>query len=145
MAEKPFVILLAEDNEHDIEATKRVWRKQTIANPLYIVNDGEECLDYLFRRGKYSDPDVAPLPGLLLLDLKMPKIGGLAVLEKIRADEQLQRLPVVVITTSQLQIDKTRCYNLGISAYIRKPNGFQQFTQMIQALHQFWQFVELPW
>lgn len=145
MTATPFGILLAEDNEHDIEATKRVWRKQAIPNPLYIVNDGEECLDYLFRRGKYSDAETAPAPGLLLLDLKMPKISGLMVLEQLRLDPVLRRLPVVVITTSQLQIDKTRCYNLGISAYIRKPIGFQPFTEMIKALHHFWQFVELPW
>lgn len=145
MTETPFVILLAEDNEHDIEATKRVWRKQAIPHPLHIVNDGEECLNYLFRRGKYSNADAAPMPSLLLLDLKMPKIGGLAVLEQIRADPVLRRLPTIVITTSQLQIDKTRCYDLGVSAYIRKPSGFQQFAEMVCALRQFWRFVELPW
>ncbi|MEM7114935.1 MAG: response regulator [Chloroflexota bacterium] len=145
MTKKPFVVLMAEDNEHDIEATKRVWRKQNIPHPLYIVNNGEECLDYLFHRGRYSDPDAAPTPGLLLLDLKMPKIGGLSVLKQIREDDRLNCLPVVILTTSQLQIDKLRCYTLGANAYIQKPIGFSQYAAMLKTLYQFWQFVESPW
>jgi CheY-like chemotaxis protein len=101
MTNRPFVILMAEDNEHDIVATQRAWQKNNIANPLYIVNDGEECLDYLYQRGKYSEPNSAPRPGILLLDISMPKLDGLAVLEHIRNDETLHRLPVVIMTTSQ--------------------------------------------
>src|SRR5262245_27545934 len=105
MTKQPFVVLLAEDSEHDIVAAQRAWRKNKITNPLHIVNDGEACLDYLYRRGRYSEPETAPRPGLLLLDLNMPKLGGLDVLQHIRKDTTLRRLPVVILTTSQLEED----------------------------------------
>ena len=91
MGKKPFVVLMAEDNEHDIVATRRAWKKYNIANPLHIVRDGEECLDYLHQRGKHSEPGSAPRPGILLLDIKMPKMDGLADMEHIREDAGLHR------------------------------------------------------
>ena len=96
MGMKPFVVLMAEDDEHDVVATKRAWKKHSIANPLYVVNDGEECLDFLHRRGKFSDPAKAPRPGILLLDIKMPKMDGLTVLRHVREDKELCRLPVIM-------------------------------------------------
>ena len=144
MNNRPFVILMAEDNEHDILATERAWQKNNIANPLYIVNDGEECLDYLYQRGKYSEPNSAPRPGILLLDISMPKLDGLAVLEHIRKDETLHRLPVIIMTTSQLEEDCLRSYDLGVNAYIRKPVGFGRLCDAVKAINLFWELVQLP-
>jgi CheY-like chemotaxis protein len=144
MNKKPFVVLMAEDNEHDIVATKRAWKENNIANPLYIVRDGEECLDYLHQRGKYSEPGSAPRPGILLLDIKMPKMDGLAVLKQIREDEKLHRLPVVILTTSKAEEDRLKSYDLGANAYIVKPVGFQNFAEAVRTINLFWELVELP-
>lgn len=144
MIKEPFVVLLAEDNEHDILATQRAWKKNNIANPLYIVRDGEECLDYLYQRGKYSEPSSAPRPGILLLDIKMPRMDGLAVLKHIRADEKLCRLPVIMLTSSRVEEDRLKSYDLGANAYITKPVGFENFAEAVKAIHLFWALVELP-
>ncbi len=139
-----FVVLMAEDDEHDIVATKRAWKKHRIANPLIIVNDGEECLDYLHQRGTYSDPDTAPQPGILLLDINMPKMDGLTVLSHIREDKELRLLPVIMLTTSQAEEDRLESYHLGVNAYVVKPVGFQNFSEAVRTINLFWQLVELP-
>ncbi len=144
MDKQGFVVLMAEDDEHDIIATKRAWKKHQIPNPLYIVNDGEECLDFLHQRGKYSDPSSAPRPGILLLDIKMPKMDGLTVLKHIREDEGLRRLPVIILTTSEAEEDKLNSYDLGANAYIVKPVGFENFSEAVETINLFWQLVELP-
>ena len=144
MSTESFVVLMAEDDEHDIVATKRAWKKHHIANPLYVVNDGEECLDFLYHRGKYSEPDTAPRPGILLLDIKMPKVDGLAVLEHIRRDGELRRLPVIILTTSKAEEDRVRSYDLGANAYIVKPVGFDNFSGAVRTINLFWQLVDLP-
>jgi CheY-like chemotaxis protein len=144
MGKEGFVVLMAEDNEHDIVATKRAWKKHHVANPLYIVKDGEECLDYLHRRGKYSKPDTAPRPGVLLLDIKMPKMDGLSVLKHIRNDGKLRRLPVIILTTSKAEEDRLRSYDLGANAYIVKPVGFENFSDAVRTISLFWQLVDLP-
>ena len=144
MNKSPFVVLMAEDNEDDIIATKRAWKKHNIPNPLYIVNDGEECLDYLYRRGKYEDNTLSPRPGILLLDIRMPKMDGLEVLKLIRQDRKLQYLPVVILTTSKAEQDRIRSYDLGVNAYIMKPVGFENFSEAIKTINIFWQLVELP-
>ena len=144
MNKEPFVVLMAEDDEHDIVAIKRAWKKHHIANPLYIVNDGEECLDFLRQRGKYSEPETAPRPGILLLDIKMPKMDGLAVLEHIKEDGGLRRLPVVILTTSKAEEDRLRSYDLGVNAYIVKPVGFENFSEAVRTIALFWELVELP-
>lgn len=139
-----FTILMAEDNEHDIVATKRAWKKNKITNPLYIVNDGEECLDYLFRRGKYEDPASSPKPKLLLLDINMPRMGGFDVLRRIRDSGEYQNLPVIVLTTSSAEKDIFESYNLKANAYVVKPVGFDNFAEAIHSINLFWQIVELP-
>jgi CheY-like chemotaxis protein len=144
MSEQPLVILMAEDNEHDIVATRRAWRTHNLANPLYIVTDGESCLDYLYQRGQYSVPDVAPRPGLLILDLNMPKIDGLSILNHIREDSKFYRLPVVIFTTSRLAKDRICSYELCATAYIRKPLGFRNFAETLRIISLFWGLVELP-
>jgi CheY-like chemotaxis protein len=144
MPHEPFVVLMAEDDEHDILATRRAWKKHHISNPLYIVNDGEECLDFLHRRGKYSEQGTAPRPGILLLDIRMPKMDGLAVLKHIRQDGQLRRLPVIILTTSRAEEDRLRSYDLGVNAYIVKPVGFDNFSGAVRTINLFWQLVDLP-
>jgi len=144
MPHEPFVVLMAEDDEHDILATRRAWKKHHISNPLYIVNNGEECLDFLHRRGKYSEPGTAPRPGILLLDIRMPKMDGLAVLKHIRQDGQLRRLPVVILTTSRAEEDRLRSYDLGANAYVVKPVGFNNFSDAVRTINLFWQLVDLP-
>ena len=144
MNKDPFVILMAEDDEHDIVATKRAWKKHHIANPLYIVNDGEECLDFLHRRGEYSEPGTAPRPGIVMLDIKMPKMDGLAVLKQIREDDEMRHLPVIILTTSKAEEDRISGYDLGVNAYIVKPVGFDSFSEAVNTISLFWQLVELP-
>ena len=146
MGKEPFAVLMAEDDEHDIVATKRAWKKHHIANPLYIVKNGEECLDFLQRKGRYEEPDLAPRPGILLLDINMPRMDGLTVLKRIREDEneKLRRLPVVILTTSKAEQDRIRGYELGANAYIVKPVGFENFSDAVKTISLFWQLVELP-
>jgi CheY-like chemotaxis protein len=141
---KPFAVLMAEDDEHDIFATRRAWKKHHILNPLYVVRDGKECLDFLHRRGEYSEAEIVPRPGILLLDIKMPKVDGLTVLEQIKGSEDLRRLPVIILTTSQAEQDRLRSYDLGANAYIVKPVGFQNFSEAVKTINLFWELAELP-
>ena len=144
MKKGSFAVLLAEDSEHDIIATKRAWKKHHIANPLYIVKDGEECLDFLHQRGKYSEPETTPRPGILLLDINMPKMDGLAVLKHIREDRKLRHLPVVILTSSKDEEDRLKSYHLGANAYIVKPVGFDNFSEAVRTINLFWELVDLP-
>jgi CheY-like chemotaxis protein len=144
MSDEDFVVLIAEDSGHDILAIKRAWMKHKIDNPLKIVRDGEECLDYLHQRGQYADPGTSPRPKVLLLDLNMPKMDGLAVLEQIRENGELRHLPVVVLTTSKAEKDRVKSYDLGVNAYIVKPVGFENFADAIRDINLFWKLVETP-
>jgi CheY-like chemotaxis protein len=144
MNEKEFVVLMAEDDEHDIIATKRAWKNNKMANPLYIVNDGEECLDYLYRRGRYAEALYSPHPGIVLLDINMPKMDGLETLKAIRESPEFRHLPVIMLTTSQAEEDRIKSYSLGANAYIVKPIGFDNFSEAIKAINLFWKLVELP-
>ncbi|MBW2319109.1 MAG: response regulator [Deltaproteobacteria bacterium] len=134
MSKKPFEVLLAEDDEHDVVAVRRAWEKYHVAN----------CLDFLHQRGKYSEPGSAPRPGILLLDINMPKLDGLSVLKSIREDATLHRLPVIVLTTSKDEEDRLKSYDLGANAYIVKPVGFDNFSRAVRTISLFWQLVELP-
>ncbi len=144
MEKNPFIALMAEDNKHDIIATRRAWQENKITNMLYVVNDGEECLDYLYQRGKYSEPKSAPKPGILLLDINMPKMNGHEVLDQIRGEPQFCNLPVIILTTSKAEEDRVRSYDLGATAYIKKPVGFENLSHAIKTINLFWEMVELP-
>jgi CheY-like chemotaxis protein len=142
---KAAVILLAEDDRGDQELTRRALEGGKIRNELRVVEDGEEALAYLYRRGKYKDPATSPRPDLLLLDLNLPRVDGRQVLEKVRSDSRLRRMAVVVLTTSRQEEDVLRSYELGCNSFITKPVGMDQFIQVIQALEEYWfQIVVLP-
>ena len=131
-------ILLVEDNADDEELTIRALRKNNVANNLVVARDGVEALDFLFGTGAYSGRNTAVLPGLVLLDLKLPKIDGLEVLRRIRADERTRRMPVTVLTSSREEQDLIKCYDLSANSYIRKPVEFDQFTEAVRQLGLYW-------
>lgn len=142
---KPAVILLAEDDPGDQELTRRALEQSRIRNELYIVEDGEEALDYLLRRGKYEDPASSPKPDLMFLDLNIPKMDGKQLLKQIRADPNLRRIPVVALTTSKQESNIIRTYDLGANSYIVKPVNMDQFINAIKVLKDYWfQIVVLP-
>jgi CheY-like chemotaxis protein len=142
---KPAVILLAEDDKGDQELTRRALEEGKIRNELRIVEDGEEALAYLFRRGKYKDAATSPRPDLLLLDLNLPRVDGREVLERVRADAKLRRMAVVVLTTSRQEEDILRSYEVGCNSFITKPVDMDQFIRVVQALEEYWfQIVVLP-
>jgi len=145
MAAKTISILLAEDDPDDRYLIGEALEENLVTNDLYIVEDGEELLDYLYQRGKYHEKGKWPRPGLILLDLNMPRKDGREVLGEIKADPDLRRIPIVVLTTSQAEDDITHTYDLGISGYITKPASFSGLLETIKAVGEYWlQIVELP-
>jgi len=131
-------ILLVEDNADDEELTIRALKKNNVTNDLVVARDGVEALDFIFGTGAYAGRDPTVLPGLVLLDLKLPKIDGLEVLRRIRADERTRRVPVTVLTSSKEEQDVIRSYDLGANSYIRKPVDFTQFTEAVRQLGMYW-------
>lgn len=140
----PKIILLVEDNPSDVGLTQRALARSHIANGLVVAEDGQEALDYLFGTGVYAGLAVSDLPALILLDLKLPRVDGLAVLRRIRADERTRRLPVVILTTSREEQDVAQSYDLGANSYIRKPVDFTQFVQAIEYLGLYWLVLNEP-
>jgi len=138
------VILLIEDNLRDIELTLRAFEKNNIKNQVVIARDGEEALDYLFGTGAYENRDTSDLPHLILLDLKLPKVDGLEVLQAIRTDERTRLLPVVILTTSNEQRDRVESYASGANSYIQKPVDFMRFNEAIKELGLYWLVLNLP-
>jgi two-component system response regulator len=132
------LILLVEDNDDDVELTLRALRRNRVANRVDVVRDGAEALEYLFATGSYAGRDVRDTPNLVLLDLKLPKVGGLEVLERLRADPHTHRLPVVILTSSNVESDLARSYDLGANSYIRKPVDFTQFMEAVNQLGLYW-------
>lgn len=135
---KTKIILLVEDSPDDVQLTLRALKKNNIANEVVIAGDGVEALDYLFGAGKYAGRDTRAMPQVILLDLKMPRMDGLEVLHRIRADERTRLLPVVVLTTSSEDRDRIESYKLGANSYIRKPVDFNQFADAVQQLGLYW-------
>jgi CheY-like chemotaxis protein len=136
-------ILLAEDNPNDVELTLTALKESNFANEIVVANDGEQVLDYLFRRGRYTGR-ANDLPAVILLDLKMPKVDGHEVLRQIRADPKLRLIPIVVLTSSREEQDLHESYDLGANAYVVKPVDFEEFIAAINKLGIFWAVVNEP-
>lgn len=135
---EPIVILLAEDDPAHAEIVRRNLENARIANRLEHVGDGREALDYLYRRERFSEPDRAPRPGLILLDLRMPKVDGLEVLQTVKGDPALTRIPVVVLTTSSAEADMARAYDCHANSYLVKPVDFEKFVELLKTLGYYW-------
>lgn len=146
MAKKRSVrILYAEDDKEDQMLMEKAREESRLANNIDYVDDGIEMMDYLSRQGKYAHLQGTPLPGLILLDLNMPKKDGREVLREIKSDPSLKKIPVVVLTTSKAEEDILESYNLGVNSYIRKPVTFDALVQIIQKVSEYWfEIVELP-
>jgi len=142
---KPATLLLAEDDPDDCLLVRQALEKCRPTSDLRCVEDGEELLDYLRRRGKYGDPKQSPRPGLILLDLNMPRKDGREALREIKGDPKLRAIPIVVLTTSKSEEDVARAYNLGVNSYITKPVRFAALVEVMQAIGKYWfEIVELP-
>lgn len=142
---KPITILMADDDSDDRMLVKEAFEESRLNNDIHFVEDGEELLDYLFRRGKFADLKGAPLPGLILLDLNMPKKDGREALAEIKAHSDLRRIPIVVLTTSRAEEDILRTYDLGANSFITKPVTFESLVHVVQVLGNYWvEIVELP-
>jgi two-component system response regulator len=138
-------ILLVEDNPDDVVLTLRAFKKNNIANEVVVVGDGLEALDYLFGTGKHKERDMSNMPAMILLDLKLPKMDGLKVLERMRANERTKLLPVVILTSSKEEQDIIGSYSLGANSYIRKPVDFDKFVDAVRHLELYWLVLnELP-
>ena len=142
IAEK--IILMVEDNLNDVALTLRAFKKSHIQNEVVVVHDGAEALDYLFARGSYAGRDPAILPAVILLDLNLPKLGGIEVLQQIRANEQTKLLPVVILTSSNEDKDRLEGYISGCNSYVQKPVDFIHFAEAIRQLGLYWLILNKP-
>jgi two-component system response regulator len=142
---KPIIILMAEDDPDDRYLTKEALSESRIANELYFVEDGEELMKFLKRIGKYQNPADSPRPGIILLDLNMPKKDGREALKEIKSDDNLKQIPVIILTTSDAEEDVLKTYNLGANSFITKPVTFSGLLSVIKALENYWfEIVRLP-
>lgn len=142
---RPVVILMAEDDPDDRLMSQEALNEAHLVNDLRFVYDGEELLDYLYRRGAYVDPALSPRPGLILLDLNMPRMDGREALTAVKSDPDLRVIPIVVLTTSKAEEDILRSYDLGVSGYVTKPVRFDDLIGVMQGLGRYWfEIVELP-
>jgi two-component system response regulator len=138
------LILLVEDNPDDEALTLRAFQKNNLMNKVVVARDGEEALDYLFRRGAYSERDPHEVPEIVLLDLKLPKVDGMEVLRQIRADAHTRLLPVIILTSSKEEQDLIEGYREGANSYVRKPVDFKQFLEAVRQLGLYWLVLNEP-
>jgi len=138
MTENVVEILLAEDNPNDVELTLHTLRRHNLANRIHVVRDGAEALEFLFCTGAYAQRDIAQGPKVVLLDLKLPLVDGLEVLQRIKGDSRTRIIPVVVLTSSREERDIVESYRLGVNSYITKPVDFEQFTEAVHTLGMYW-------
>ncbi len=139
--DKDNVVLLVEDSAADVELTRRAFKKSGLANEIVVARDGVEALDYLFGTGAYAGRDLTRRPVVVLLDLKLPRVDGLEVLRRVRADERTRLQPVVILTSSREERDMIEGYSLGANSYVRKPVDFDQFTEAVRQLGLYWMVV----
>jgi len=141
----PITILMADDDADDRRLTKEAFEESRLVNNLRFVENGEELLDYLKHRGKFAADEKSPRPGLILLDLNMPRLDGRAALKELKSDPDLRTIPVVILTTSKADEDVYRSYDLGVNSYIVKPVTFEALVDILQTLEKYWiEIVELP-
>lgn len=139
------VVLMADDDSEDRMLVEEAWKECRLANPLLFVHDGEELMDYLLHRGKYEDVSLAPRPGLILLDLNMPRKSGREALAEIKQNPELRIIPVVILTTSRAEEDILRTYDLGANSFVAKPVRFDGLVAAVRAIGTYWfELVELP-
>src|SRR5215210_3939242 len=142
---RPIVILLADDDEEDRMLAADALEESRVVNDLRFVEDGEELLDYLYHRGQYAADGTSPTPGLILLDLNMPRKDGREALREIKSNPDLRRIPIVILTTSKADEDILRTYDLGVNSYVTKPVTFQSLVETVKILGKYWfEIVELP-
>jgi CheY-like chemotaxis protein len=142
---RPITILMADDDGDDRMLAKDALEESRVLNDLRFVEDGEELIDYLFRRGRYSDPETSPRPGLILLDLNMPRKDGREALREIKEHPDLRRIPIIIMTTSKAEEDIYRSYDLGANSFITKPVTFERLVDLMKVLGKYWiELVELP-
>ena len=134
-------ILLVEDNPDDVELLMRALRKNNIANNIAVTRDGAEALDYLYATGKYTERDADEIPRIILLDLKLPKLNGLQVLERIRADKRTELTPVIILTSSKEEQDLISGYRCGANSYVRKPVDFNEFVDAVRQIGLYWLLI----
>ena len=134
-------ILLVEDNPDHAILTKKVLEENNVANRIYLVKDGEEALDFIYQRGKYSNSRDAPRPGLILLDIRLPKVDGLEVLRQIKSDPEHKSIPVVMLTTSSRDEEIARAYDEGVNSYVTKPVEFAEFASKIKNIGMYWALI----
>jgi two-component system, response regulator len=144
MSEAPVEILLVEDNPNDVELALHALEKNKLSNRIHVVRDGVEALDFIFGTGSYEGRSVNDVPKVILLDLKLPKVDGLEVLKRIKADQRTRMIPVVVLTSSTEESDIVASYHLGVNSYIVKPVDFQQFTEAVRQLGLYWLLLNRP-
>jgi two-component system response regulator len=137
-------ILLVEDNPEDLEMTRRALQKAHFGNHIEVARDGVEALDFIFCEGPHAKRKIEDTPKLILLDLKLPKVDGLEVLERIKGDPRTRHIPVVILTSSQEQTDVVKSYHLGVNSYIVKPVDFERFTAAVQELGMYWLLLNQP-
>jgi len=135
---KPVTVLLVEDNAAHAELVIRSFEEHRIANKIHHVFDGEEALDYLLRRGAYTDPEKSPMPHMILLDLRLPKIDGLEVLKEIKSVKELEKIPTVIFTTSSAEVDVAKAYGYHANSYLVKPVNFEKFNQLMNDIGFYW-------
>lgn len=143
---KPFdaEILLIEDNQDDLDLTLHALKRENLANNILIARDGEEALDFFFCRGNYAERNMDSPPRLVLLDLKLPKVNGIEVLQQVKSDPRTKSIPIVVLTSSKEELDLVRSYNFGANSYIQKPVNFTEFRQTVKHLGLYWLVVNQP-
>ncbi len=144
MIENAVEILLVEDNPNDVELTLHALRKNHISNRIHVVRDGAEALEFTFCTGAYAARNIQETPKVILLDLKLPKVDGLEVLQRIKADPRIRATPVVVLTSSREERDVVESYRLGVNSYIVKPVDFKKFTEAVQQMGLYWLLLNQP-